>query len=929
VGPSGAERAAMDNSEQHIHSGFFAPMLDLAHERMGREKTEATLAAIGTSEAALRDPTAWVSSELAEAIVEALTRASGDPDLVVEAGSRAFTGPYLGIMKSLLQFGGSTRAMFGSFAKLSPRFNKAGTWSVLAIDDTMAELQYCSVHERSAAICRGRASQLSAAPVMFGLAPARVDHPACLHRGDSCCRYLIRWEEAPSDRGWLLGLGAGGAAFALLALGLGLGGVGVGLLSALGAAVGALVGHARRLDRQLERRGTQMLAQDRALERSMIASEARYAELLEAKQDVDRQVEARTHELRETSEQLGVALAEVRELDELKTRFFANVSHELRTPLQLILGSIEELGHDDVPPLVQRRLGVMGRNARRLHRLIDQVLDLAKADAGNAEAVRVPVRLSELVEGIVEAFDAMARGSGVRLVGEVGADVAAVVDPHWLESALTNLVANAIRHCAAGDGVTVRLQVDEEVVFEVEDTGPGIPADHLPRIFDRFVQSVPREGASRGTGLGLAIVREAARLHGGQASVRSTVGEGTIFTVRFPFEPADLAVAEVRVVAPDESHDQPEVTEHPGPHSEARLAVVAEDEPDLRAYVASTLAEHFRVIACAHGGLALEHIQRTLPDIVVSDRNMPVLSGIDLCRAVRDNPETARTPFILLTAHQTHEDVLSGYEAGVDDYVGKPFHPRELLARVHVQVRLRQLAREATVRERMASIGMLSAEIAHHFRNPLNFMRSGLTVVKKQLSPEWLTSKARFWDTLVESTERMELLTRDLLHLARGHEQATVQTMDPSESLRSAVRMIGATLPPDVRLEATTLEHATVRGRSGDLNQVVLNLLDNAGRAVGASGVLRVSARCEGEDYVICVEDSGPGIPESLQEHLFEAFVSSRAHGEGSGLGLAIAARVVAEHGGTIEAGRSESLGGAAFRIAIPLHREPSPLVPG
>lgn len=919
----------MSADAPHIHTVFFAPLLDCAKEVVADGRIEALLSDIGTSEAELRDPAGWVSSARAEAIVDGLISATGDPELMERASLRMFTGSYLGLLKPAMQFFGNLEALFTQFPRSALRWNKCGEWEIHSHGPGHVDLSYASTLEASRAMCRGRGAQLAALPILFGIPPAAVEHSECMHEGAPHCRYLVRWPVPAASRwptvsGLVVGIGVGAAAAAALGTPL----WGVALVGVCGGAAGWLAQRSLQLTERVAHLGERLVEQDRALHRSLEANEIRYEQLLDAKRGVEEQVDARTRQLRQAGEQLADALDEVRQLDDLKSRFFANVSHELRTPLQLILGPLDELSRDPgVPPAAKRSLAVLTHNATRLYRLTNQLLDLASADAGLLELRPAPVHLGDLLDTVARAFEEVAPQRRITLTTSADAGVACL-DVHWLESSLTNLVANAIRHCDPGDRVDLRAQIDDTMlVLEVRDTGPGIPDEDLPRIFDRFAQSRQKEGAARGTGLGLAIVAEIAQQHGGRATVESVLGQGTTFRLTLPFVAAEAAEAITLPARPQVGLPHagaPPVTVLEGPTPHAPLAVVAEDEPDLRAYVAATLADTFRVVACADGALAWEEVQRRLPDLVVTDWNMPRMSGIELCTAIRAQSTTARIPVILLTSNHTPDHVVAGYDAGADDYVVKPFHPRELMARAEAQQRLRRMGQEAVVRERMASIGMLSAEIAHHFRNPLNFIKSGLPVLRSKLDETWLAGHERFWSTLVESSGRIELLTRDLLRLARGHHSAEDALFNPGDSIRSAVRLVGATLPPDVALELVDVEDARLHGRSGDINQVLLNLLDNASRALARGGTIRVRAVHPTEDrYVITVEDSGPGVAPELRDHLFEAFVSTRAHGEGSGLGLAIASKVVEDHGGTIVIDTSSELGGACFRIDLPVAAEP------
>ena len=930
----------MNAPEPHIQNVFFAPILDHAIGVMGRPRTHEVLRRLGTNEETLRDRYAWSSIGFTEALCDALLAESGNPEFIAEA-SRLFTrGSYMGPLKPVFQAFGSPRTLLAQMPSISSHWNKAGRFEIGELHDASAVMHYYSDLESNVQMCHGRVAQFEAFPAFFGLPPGRVEHIACRHRGDERCTYVLEWQPEPDNtaRRVIAGLAAM-CTMGTLALLTGASWVAIGLLATSGLVIGWGVATHQALLAQAQARSDELIDQDVALRQSIANNNQRFSELLEAKQSVDRQVEERTHALERTTQQLAGALKEVQAADELKTRFFANVSHELRTPLQLILGPLQDLmaGREPAGGAASAYV-TMNRSARRLHRLIDQLLDLARADAGKETLKRVALRPLALAQDLCATFQPKATAERITLEAvHEGPDSAALLDPHWMESALTNLIANALRHCDAGDTITVIVRTKGgRIDFEVRDTGPGIPAEDLGQLFDRFAQSDQKSGTHRGTGLGLAIVREAARLHGGEASVTSGVGVGTCFSLSVPrVEPAQTDVIapsrperasldDLDADAATEAPPLPDVLELEGPYPEAPLAVVAEDEPDLRRFVSNVLTAQFRVVACVNGRLAYEKARALLPDVVVTDWSMPEWTGLELTRALRGNPDTARIPIVLLTAHGSMEHVLGAFDAGADDYVTKPFHGRELLARVDVHLRVRSLGREAVVRERLASVGMLSAELAHHLRNPLNMVKNGLQVLAPTI-PDQPPVYPKLLAEVVECTKRMELITTDLLRISRGHALAKPAPHRLADGLNAAVRLTTTGLPSTVDLQATEACDGLVHGVAGDLNQVFLNLLDNAVRAIDSDGTIRVSTHTDDGVYHVFVEDSGPGVPEELRKHLFEAFVSSRAHGEGAGLGLAIAANVVRDHGGTIDVDASPSLGGARFRIAIPLAGEPEP----
>lgn len=762
-----------------------------------------------------------------------------------------------------------------------------------------------------------RAANLAAVPTVFDLPTANVTHPRCMHRGDDACVYEVSFERRlPRWKSTL-------ATFA----GAGLG-VGAGLALSLGwpwillaATVGGLA--ARGIVRPLELASeTSRLAglvaeQQDALVRSTIANEERFAELLEAKTEVDRQVEERTAELSATSAKLRETLDEVQALDRAKTDFFANVSHDLRTPLTLILSPLEALRRGEPPPGGERAAyESMHLASRRLLALIDRLLDLAKADAGRERLELRSTSLRELLVEVRASFEPAATSRGVELVVDCAVEVPLALDARWVESALSNLVANALRF--ARSRIVVRARdLGGEVALEVEDDGPGIPEADRAVIFERFGQASDEARKRSGTGLGLAIVREAARLHGGSAAIEESTLGGARFVLRLPrtianAPPEPIAVDASTLATPTVPADLQ------GPDAHAPLALVAEDNPELRRFLGEVLATRFRVRATVDGEEALAAAKAEPPDVVVTDVSMPRMDGLALVRALRSVAATRDIPILVVTARGEPAEVLDGFDAGADDYLLKPFHGRELLARIDVQLRLRTLARELAHRERLATLGTLASSVAHHVRNPLTALVSGLPAMRRRLADTVDPRSREMLDVFVDCAQRIERITLDLLDLSRVDRQE-VASFEPGEGLAAAVRLLSARVPTTVAFEVDIAKSPPIEGRPADLNHAFLNLVDNAARAVGEQGTIRIGCRVEGDAYVVTVEDSGPGVPETLRERIFDRFITTRRRGEGSGIGLAITREVARGHGGEVSVDRSEALGGARFVMRLPL----------
>jgi signal transduction histidine kinase len=403
------------------------------------------------------------------------------------------------------------------------------------------------------------------------------------------------------------------------------------------------------------------------------------------------------------------------EIDRTKTAFFSNVSHEFRTPLTLMLGPIEDaLGEAErLPPEDLERWQMVHRNGLRLGKLVNTLLDFSRIEAGRLQAAYEPTDLASLTIDLASSFRSAVERAGLRLVVDAPTLAApAHVDRDMWEKIVLNLLSNALKFTFTGE-IAVRLRGDAAAfTLTVEDTGVGIAATELPRLFERFHRiKGTRARTHEGTGIGLALVQELVRLHGGTVEATSTVGVGTTFTVRIPTGSAHLPsdrLGVARPLPPTELGASPFVEEalkwapspaldaerdgDPGaaggagtPGVQARI-LLADDNADMRQYVARILGASWQVEAVADGSQALRAIRRARPDLVLSDVMMPNLDGFGLVRALRAERETADLPIILLSARAGEDATAEGLRAGANDYLVKPFASRELVARVAAQL---------------------------------------------------------------------------------------------------------------------------------------------------------------------------------------------------------------------------------------------------
>ncbi|HEY2736576.1 MAG TPA: HAMP domain-containing sensor histidine kinase, partial [Polyangiales bacterium] len=602
----------MEIFSPELHCFPLRAFLDEAKDKLGDIGLAAVLGRYGLTEAELADSTAWVSLEFVESLLQALVDETHEPDFVERSVMRGMTPKYIGALYPLLFALGSPSFTYKQLAPASARMNKMGHWTLHEVGRGSARLSWSMfpgpVKERNPVVCETRRLQLKHVPSLFSLTSARVEHTECLHKGDACCMYEVLWEEPPERRHAQVGLVIGAAL-----------GFAISVLSfakswahpivALGFALcGWALGRIWMLRQDLKRRLGDIENHNDALARTTRAAEQRYAELLDAKAEVDRKVEQRTTELRGASEQLSLALNRLQELDRAKTDFFNNVSHELRSPLTLILAPLDEIIAGRMSPGAERAaFQTMHRNASRLLRLINQLLDLAKIDAGQMQIAAEPTDLPALVRSSLQGFEAAAQNKGVRLQLRVPDTMSAILlDSSWIDSAITNLLANALRLTKSGGFVQLSV-VDQgaEVRVSVSDDGPGIAPDDQKKIFERFAQGDSTKRVVGGTGIGLALVREAARLHGGDVELMSAIGEGSSFTLRLPRRASTGAQAVERShpslppkrVLVEEIQETPQSAERPGPSPTAPLALVVEDNSELRAFIADVLATRYRVVA--------------------------------------------------------------------------------------------------------------------------------------------------------------------------------------------------------------------------------------------------------------------------------------------------------------------------------------------
>src|SRR5579864_25433 len=444
--------------------------------------------------------------------------------------------------------------------------------------------------------------------------------------------------------------------------------------------------------------------------------------------------------VREAEHRRAEALAE---LDRAKTVFFSNVSHELRTPLTLVLGPVEEALDQAVEPAERGRLELIHRNALRLLRLVNTLLDFSRIEAGRIDASYEPVDLSAYTAELASTFRSAFDRAGLDFAVDcppLSAGTETYVDRDMWEKVVFNLLSNALKYTFDG-GVRVSVDTPDEARIElrVTDSGTGIAPEELPSLFERFHRVQGAHGRTQeGSGIGLALVYELVKLHGGSVGVESEPGRGSSFTVTLPTGRDHLPpdrIGQPRTLISTALSAQPYLEEAlrwlpvaeqgtrstPSPRVPSQVAtttarrtarvLVVDDNADMRDYLSRLLSPEYEVEAVGDATGAIDAIARRTPDLVLSDVMLPGRDGLELLEIIRGSPVTATLPVVLLSARAGDEAKVEGLRAGADDYLVKPFSARELLARVESLLRLAALRAEVDAeRERRLEIERRSRE---------------------------------------------------------------------------------------------------------------------------------------------------------------------------------------------------------------------------
>ncbi|WP_316809360.1 ATP-binding protein [Pedobacter agri] len=650
----------------------------------------------------------------------------------------------------------------------------------------------------------------------------------------------------------------------------------------------------------------------------------------------------------EQEQKRAEALAEI---DRSKTAFFSNVSHEFRTPLTLMLGPLEELkSHPQLQDtLVSETVHATHRNAMRLLKLVNNLLDFSRVEAGRVQASYQRVNAAELTMDLASSFRSIIEKAGMQL--EVSSDsneINAYLDVQMWEKIVLNLLSNAFKYTLQGKISVLLSHNERELTLIVKDTGVGIPRQELPKMFERFHRVENSAGRTHeGSGIGLSLVNELVGLHGGRIVVESELSVGSTFTLRIPLGwdhlTAELIQEDNYQSAPSgirESFLQEAsgllgagVEWHAAPKTDFTASsdmhlnidpggtrakvLIVDDNSDLRAYLKRLLESEFDIATATNGADALDQLADGRPDLILSDIMMPVMDGKQLLAKIREGEEKHWIPLIFLSARAGEEARIDGLEAGADDYLVKPFSGQELVSKVRTQIKINRVRNQNEQRMRdFVSVA------THELKTPLTALSGYAQVLKLKARKSQDLAMVHAAERAQYQVVKMSRLVEDLMDVSKldeGMLQLKLIEFDINTLIVETVEDVQSTAAKH-RISFSPGVEIKILADREKIGQVLTNLLVNAIKySPDSPEVLVYTEQADGK-VLISVKDGGIGIAGRDQAHIFKRFYrtdSAHHNFRGFGIGLYLCAEIVARHKGGI-AVESETDKGSRFFFTLP-----------
>ncbi|MEI1279337.1 ATP-binding protein [Leptospira venezuelensis] len=621
------------------------------------------------------------------------------------------------------------------------------------------------------------------------------------------------------------------------------------------------------------------------------------------------------------SQELQSANKSLRETERIKNDFFANVSHELRTPLSLILAPVESIllnKESNLTPDNARMMETVHNNSVRLLQMVNSILDFSKFEAGKMKVELESTNISNLIRAILKDFEPSALKKNIQIKKELpSSDLNILIDRYLFERIFFNLLSNALKFTPEDGTISVILTyLEDQLLLSVQDSGIGISETDQKIIFKKFQQA---EGSSTrkygGTGLGLAMVKEFSELLGGSVEVASKLDSGSTFTVKIPAQKVEPAKkdysSEISSRSPQYSNLNISNKEDKDLSDKPKV-LICEDNEDLSSYIYSLLSTLYQVKSAKNGKEGLKLVYLWEPDLVLSDVMMPEMDGVQLCKEIKADPKIAKTIVVLLTALTHREAMLKGWEAKADEYLCKPFHPEELLARVKSLLSIaedRKSNLEMLEQKNFelefanAELEAFSYSVSHDLRAPLRAIQGYTQMIIEDHSSVLDAEGVRFLNVLIDSTKRMENLIDNLLEFSKvGKKELKDSTFDLTEVAETVVSQI----KDQTEHKAEIIVHplANVTTDRDMMSYVFQNLISNAVKysAKKEKPKVEIGVTNTEKGKTFFVKDNGAGFDMKYYNRLFGVFQRLHRQDEfsGTGVGLAIVHRIVTRYKGSV-----------------------------
>ncbi|HEX2925823.1 MAG TPA: ATP-binding protein, partial [Ruminiclostridium sp.] len=658
-------------------------------------------------------------------------------------------------------------------------------------------------------------------------------------------------------------------------------------------------------------------------------------------------------------------------LDKVKDEFLTNTSHELRTPVNGIVGLAESLidgAAGKLPPKAVGALQMIVSGGIRLTNLISDILDFSKLKNQDITLYKKRVDLKQLTEYVLTMLKPTVGNKPLKLENSIPENIPVVcADENRVQQIMYNLVGNAVKFTEEGCIVISAEVKDGFIEVTVEDTGIGIPDDKFDVIFKPFEQadgSISR--GYGGTGLGLSITKHLVELHGGAIRVESEVGKGSRFIFTLPLGEVSTSIGSEAPSAPivnllhkapfevfnqdfeEQTPDEPEaIPADAGKNETGRILVVDDEKINLQVLLNQLSLQKYTVVPASNGIEALRLINEQEFDLILLDIMMPKMSGYEVCRILREKYSLFELPVLMLTAKNRPQDIASGFEAGANDYLAKPFDKRELLSRTKTLLALKQAVKTAILNiqlveaEKLASLGVLIGGIAHNLKTPLMSSAGGVLILKRNIEElirlikdkEEYKENSSYEESVAEMYLWLDRIKQylkymsDIITAVKGQTVSVISNEAFRFSLAELIEKIELIMSFELKKYECTFEKRILCSESlilnGDINslaQVFNSLITNAIEAyAGNSGAVIFEVSVKGGFLIFVIQDYGMGIPSDIQAKLFKQMTTTKGV-KGTGLGLYISNSIVkAKFNGSIKFISKEGEG-TTFFVSIPVN---------